>query len=94
VVVENESDPNVVVAYPEPKVVVAELNLEKSAAVKHPLFEAVADVQSNAPDTPPTNEPSVPEYVIGAVTVGVDVETVVSNPEVPTYALPCVRDGK
>lgn len=32
------------------------------------------------PAEPPTNEPKVPEYVIGAVTVGVDVEIVVTEP--------------
>jgi hypothetical protein len=40
---------------PVEKVVVAELNLEKSDAVRQPLTEALALVQSNAPDEPPRN---------------------------------------
>jgi len=60
VVVEKVKDPRVVVAYPEPKVVVAELNLEKSLAVRQPLTEAVAAVQSNVPAAPPMKEPRVP----------------------------------
>ena len=79
---------------PVEKVVVAELNLEKSAAVRQPLTEAVADVQSNVPATPPRNDPSVPLYVIGAVTVGVDVPTVLNIPFVPVKRAPCDRDGR
>ena len=52
---------------------VAELNLEKSAPVIQPLVVALAVVQSNDPLVPPTKLPSVPEYVIGDVTVGVEV---------------------
>ena len=33
-----------------------------------------------APDTPPMKEPSVPEYDIGDVAVGVDVPTTFSVP--------------
>ena len=45
-------------------------------------------VQSNVPPAPPMNEPRVPEYVIGDVTVGVDVATVLTAWEEPTYATP------
>ena len=79
---------------PVENVVVAELNFEKSAAVTQPLTEAVADVQSNVPATPPRNDPSVPLYVIGAVTVGVVVPTVLVKPFVPVKSTPCDRAGK
>ena len=49
---------------------------------------------ANAPDTPPTNDPSVPEYVIGEVTVGVEVPIVATLPFVVVYVTPEERVGR
>ena len=53
VVVEKVSEPKVVVLNPEPKVVVAELNLEKSAAAIQPAVLDVAVVQPKVAVDPP-----------------------------------------
>ena len=81
--VENAIADCVVVAYPEPRDVSLLLNVVQSVNVRQPLTDPVAEVQSNAPAIPPTNEPSVPEYVIGAVTVGVEVAVTFNVPLLP-----------
>ena len=47
-----------------------------------------------APDAPPIKEPSVPEYVSGEDTVGVEVAIVATFPFDPMYAEPCDSDGR
>ena len=54
---------------------------------------AVAMLSESVPDTPPTNDPSVPEYD-SPDRVGVDVATVEWNPFDPMKATPWVRFEK
>lgn len=70
------------------------LKVDQSVPERHPVTPAEAVVQPKAPEDPLKNCPRVPEYVIGAVTVGVEVETVFTFPLLPIYSPPCESDVK
>ena len=77
--------PIVVVAVPPNSAKLAEKFVEEALPLN--LWSPVQTLateksKEKAPEAPPRNEPSVPEYVIGDVTVGVEVATVATLPEV------------
>ena len=50
--------------------------------------------RDKVPDTPPKNDPIVPEYVRELSMVAVVVATEDTNPLLPANKAPCVSDGK
>jgi hypothetical protein len=87
----------VVVAVPPNSAKFAERAVDEAFPLKFCLpVHVLATEKSHekAPETPPRNEPSVPEYASGEVTVGVEVATVLTLPVEPTKSAPAVWVGR
>src|SRR3989338_359522 len=67
------------------------LKVSQSVPVKHPFTPLAEEVQSKVPLAPPMNWPRVPEYVIGAVTVGVEVAVEYRTPPDVLLSVPPVE---
>src|SRR3989344_7679367 len=67
------------------------LKVSQSMPVRHPFTPLAEEVQSKVPLAPPMNWPRVPEYVIGAVTVGVEVAVEYSTPPAVLLSVPPVE---
>ena len=77
---------NVVVAVPPNSAKFAERAVELAFPLKLCFPDQVLATEKSkakAPETPPRKEPRVPEYVIGEVTVGVEVPMVATLPFEP-----------
>src|SRR3989344_3028028 len=67
------------------------LKVSQSVPVRQPFTPLAEEVQSKVPLAPPMNWPNVPEYVIGAVTVGVEVAVEYSTPHAVLLRVPAVE---
>src|SRR3989344_3008517 len=67
------------------------LKVSQSVPVRHPFTPLAEEVHSKVPLAPPMNWPRVPEYVIGAGTVGVEVAVEYRTPPDVLLRVPAVE---